>query len=81
MKADWWDVPLAFQDLAVSNLLYRYSEKSGCNLTKRRAQQPVFSGKIFENGRFRAAATEQSEITACDVIQYLTMKFFFGIPS
>ena len=59
---------------------YRYSEQSVCDLTKRRTRQPVFSGQIFENGWLRTAATEQSDITDCDVIQFLTIKFFFGIP-
>ena len=64
----------------MSNLHYRYSEQSACNLTKRMTQQPVFSRKFFENGWLRTATTEQSEITACDVIQFLTMKISFGIP-
>ena len=64
----------------MSNLHYDYSENSAGNLTKRRTQQTVFSGKKFENGWLRTAATEQSEITACDVIQFLTMKISFGIP-
>ena len=41
---------------------------------------PVFSGEIFENGWLRTAAAEQSEITVCDVIQFLTMKISLGIP-
>ena len=40
----------------------------------------MFSGKIFENGWLRTAATKQSEITASDVIQFLTTKIYFGIP-
>ena len=79
MKADWWEAPLSLQDLAGSNLHYRYSEKSVCNLTKRRNWQRVFSGEIFENGWLRTAATEQSKITVCDVIQFLSMKISFGI--
>ena len=80
MKAVWWDALLALQDLAVSNLHYCYSEQSVCKLTKRRNQQLVFSGEIFENGWLHTAATEQSKITACDGIQFLTMKVSFGIP-
>ena len=80
MKAGSWDAPFVLQDLAVSNLHYRYSEQSVCNLTKRRTRQPVFSGKIFENGWLQTAATKQSEITASDVIQFLTTKIYFGIP-
>ena len=79
MKVDWWDSPLLLQDLVVSNLHYRYSEQSVCNLSKRRTRQPVSSGEIFENGWLRTAPTEQSEITACDIIQFLTMKISFGI--
>ena len=80
MKAGWWDAPLALQDLAVSNQHCRYSEQSEsvCNLTKRRNQQPVFSGEIFENGWLWTAATEQSQITACDVIQFVTIKISCG---
>ena len=40
----------------------------------------MFSGENFENGWLRIAATEQPGITACDVIQFLTMKISFGIP-
>ena len=40
----------------------------------------MFPGEIFENRWLRTAATEQSEITACDVIQFLTIKVSFGIP-
>ena len=80
MKAGWWDAPLVLHDLAVSNLHYHYSEQSVCNLTKRRTQQPVFSGKFFEDGWLRTAATKQSEITTFDVIQFLTMKISFGTP-
>ena len=58
----------------------RHSEQSVCNLTKRRTLQPVFPGEIFENGWLRTAASEQSEITACDVIQFHTIKSYFGIP-
>ena len=57
-----------------------YSGLSVCNLTKGRTLQPVFLGEIFENGWLRTAASEQSEITACDVIQFLTIKIYFGIP-
>ena len=80
MKAGWWDAPLALQDLDVSNLHYRYSEQWVCNLTKGRTQQPVFSGERSENGWLRTAATEQSEKTAFDVIQFLKMEVSFGIP-
>ena len=41
---------------------------------------PFFSGEIFENGWLRTTAAEQSEITACDVIQFLTVKISLGIP-
>ena len=41
---------------------------------------PVFSGEIFENGWLRTAAAKQPEITAWDVIQFLTMKISLGIP-
>ena len=78
MKAGWCDAPLVLQDLAVSNQHYSYSEQSVCNLTKRRNQQPVFSGEIFENGWLWTAATEQSQITACDVIQFVTKKISCG---
>ena len=64
----------------MSNLHYRYSEQTVCNLTKRRTQQLMFSGQIFENGWLRTAATEQSEITACDAIQFLKIKTSFGSP-
>ena len=64
----------------MSNLHYRYSKQSVHNLTKERTRQSVFSGENFENGWLRTAATEQSEITACDIIQFLTMKTSFGIP-
>ena len=80
MKAGWLDVPLALQDLAVSNLHYRYSEQSVCNLTKRKTQQQVFSGEIFESGWLRMATTEHSKIAACDVIQFLARKISVGIP-
>ena len=60
----------------MSNLHYRYSKQSVHNLTKER----MFSGENFENGWLRTAATEQSVITACDIIQFLTMKTSFGIP-
>ena len=40
----------------------------------------MFSGENFENGWLWTAATEQSKITACDIIQFLTMKTSFGIP-
>ena len=39
----------------------------------------MFPGEIFENGWLRTAVSEQSEITACDVIQFLTTKIYFGI--
>ena len=80
MKAGWWDAPLALQDLVVSNLHYCCSEQSVCNLKKRRTEQPVFSGEIFENGWLRTATTGQSKMTACNVIQFLTMKISFRIP-
>ena len=60
---------------------YCYSEQSICNLTKRRTLQLIFSGEIFENGWLRTAAFEQSDITACDVTQFLTIKISFGILS
>ena len=47
---------------------YHYSEESVYNLIKRRTPQPVFSGESFENGWLQAASSEQSEVTACDVI-------------
>ena len=50
-----------------------------CNLTKRRTLQPVFSEESFENGWLRTAASEQSEISAFDVIQFFTIKISFGI--
>ena len=50
-----------------------------CNLTKRRTLQPVFSEEIFENGWLRTAASEQSDISSSDVIQYFTIKISFGI--
>ena len=42
--------------------------------------QPVLAGEVFENGWLRTADSEQSEITACDVIRFLTIKIYFGIP-
>ena len=56
-----------------------YSEQSVCNLTKRRTLQPIFFGEILENGWLRTAASEQSELTASDLIQFLTIKISFGI--
>ena len=50
-----------------------------CNLTKGRTLQPVFSEEIFENGWLRTAASEQSEITTFNVIQFFTIKISFGI--
>ena len=38
----------------------------------------MFSGEIFENGWLWMAATEQTEITACDVVQFLSMKISFS---
>ena len=58
---------------------YCYCEQSVCNLTKRRTLQPIFSGEIYENGWLPTAASEQSEITAYDIIEFLTINFFFGI--
>ena len=40
----------------------------------------MFPGETFESGWLRTAVSEQSEITVCDVIQFLTMKIYFGIP-
>ena len=40
----------------------------------------MFPGEIFENGWLRTAASEQSDIIACDVIQFLTIKVYLGIP-
>ena len=60
-------------------IYYCYSEQSICNLAKRRTLQLIFSGEIFENGWLRTAASEQSDITACDVIQFLTIKISLGI--
>ena len=40
----------------------------------------MFPAEIFENGWLQTAAFEQSEITAYDVIQFLTIKTYFGIP-
>ena len=57
----------------------RYSDQPVCNLTKRGTPPPVFSGEIFENGWLWMAASEQSKIAACNVIQFLTIKICFGI--
>ena len=51
-----------------------YCEQSFCNLTKRRTLPPVFSGEILESGWLWRAASEQSKIAACNVIQFLTIK-------
>ena len=40
----------------------------------------MFPGENFENGWLRTAASEQFEVTACDVIQFLTIEICFGIP-
>ena len=40
----------------------------------------MLPGEILENGWLRAAATEQSEATACDAIQFLTIKTYLVIP-
>ena len=48
----------------------RYSDQSVYNLTLK----PVFSGEIFENGQLWTAASEQSEIAACNV-----MMFFYNV--
>ena len=40
----------------------------------------MFPGEIFENGWLWTATSEQSEITSCNVIQFLTVKIYFGIP-
>ena len=40
---------------------------------------PVVFGEIFENGWLWTAASEQSKIAACNVIQFLTIKNCFGI--
>ena len=40
----------------------------------------MFLRETFENGWLRTAASKQSEMTACDVIQFHTMKIYFGIP-
>ena len=39
----------------------RYSERTVCNLTKRKTPPPVFSGEIFKNGWLWTAAFEQSK--------------------
>ena len=57
----------------------RYPEQSVCNLTKRRTLPPVFPGEIFENGWLWTTASEQSEIAACNVIRFLTIKTCFRI--
>ena len=40
---------------------------------------PVFSGEIFEFGGLWTAASEQSEMAACNVIRFVTIKISFGI--
>ena len=76
--------PKAFEDfqeniLGRVILVYnRYSEHSVCNLTKRRSVQTKFSEESFENRWLYMAPSEQSEIAACNVIQFLTIKISFG---
>ena len=49
------------------------------NLTKRRTVPPVFSREMFENRWLWTTASEQSKIAACNVIQFLAIKIYFGL--
>ena len=40
----------------------------------------MFSGETFKNGWLRTAVTKHANITASDVIQFVTMKTSFVIP-
>ena len=81
---DWFRTVQAedFQEKILGGVILvynRHSEQSVCNLTKRSTLPPVFPGEIFENGWLWTAASEQSKIAACNVIQFLTIKIFFRI--
>ena len=54
----------------------RYFEQSVCNLTKRSTLSTVFSGEIFRN---RWLSTANSEQSACNVIQFLTIEISFSV--
>ena len=60
-----------------------YSEQSVCNLTKARNLKLVYSTEIFENEWLWKAASEQSEVAVCNMIQFLTIKtisvFFYNV--
>ena len=47
-------------------------------MTKRRTLPPVFSVEICESEWLRSVASEQSKISACNEIRFLTKKFLLA---
>ena len=67
-KHSWWS------HFSIQSLLWTVS-----NLTQRRTLPPVVSGESFKNGWLWKAASEQSKIATCNIIQFLTINISFGI--
>ena len=59
-----------FQENILGEAILVYSEQSVCNLTERRTLPLVFSGEIFENEQLQTAASDQSKVAACSIINF-----------